>query len=191
MWSFENGPHGRKALLEEGLFAEYAVFSLADLATAGYPPGRIVWQRADAPTGLDEPTAPLPEPPSLAHQIGEAVTNLYVGLHRDLRGERLSATRFIQGYAVDRLTTVLGLLGVGSGRQQDVFAVERGVERRFTTAQLPVAELVPGYERNGNAAPPSGMLEQHVELDPTIVTAVHELIARAEAAAQSRSRSSA
>ena len=97
VWSFENSPVGRKALLEGGLFAEYAVFSLSEMATAGYPPGRVHWQRADAPAGLETPTAPLPGTPRLEEQVGEAITNLYVGLHRDLRGERLTATALHPG----------------------------------------------------------------------------------------------
>jgi hypothetical protein len=35
------------------------------------------------------------------------LANLYVGVHRDLRGERLSAMCFIQVHAVDRLLTFL------------------------------------------------------------------------------------
>lgn len=191
VWSFENSDAGRKALLEGDLFAEYAVFSLADLATAGYPPGRIHWSRADAPAGLEIPSTPVPQAASLEHQVGEAITNLYVGLHRDLRGERLTATRFIQGYAVDRWVTVLGHLGLGAGEAQDVFVVDRGVERRFGADVLPLADLVPGYERNAHAAATLlGLLEAHVELDPTIVTAVRDLVARANAAAQARSSSS-
>jgi hypothetical protein len=178
-WSFENSPVGRKALLEGGLFAEYAVFSVSDLATAGYPPGRVHWQRADAPAGLATPTAPLPGTPLLEEQVGEAITNLYVGMHRDLRGERLTASRFIQGYAVDRWVTILGLLGLGSGPQQDVFAVDRGAERRFGPDLLPLADLVPGYERNAHAARTLlGLLERHVELDPAMLAAVHQLTAR-------------
>ncbi len=42
--------------------------------------------------------------------LGEALTNLYVGLQRELRGERLSAMRFIQGYALDRLVALAGRL---------------------------------------------------------------------------------
>ncbi len=192
MWSLENSDVGRKALLEGDLFAEYAVFSLADLETAGYPPGRIHWSRDDAPSGLDVPRTPLPRPQSLGHEVGEAITNLYVGLHRDLRGERLTATRFIQGYAVDRWVTVLGHLGLGRGAQQDVFVVDRGVERRFGPEVLPLADLVPGYDRNAHAAATLlRLLEVHVELDPTIVAAVRSLIARADCDAQSRGSSSA
>jgi len=191
VWSFENSDLGRKALLEGDLFAEYAVLALADMATAGYPPGRIHWSRGDAPVGLEVPTTPVPQPPSLEHEVGEAITNLYVGLHRDLRGERLTATRFIQGYAVDRWVTVLDHLGLGRGARQDVFVVDRGVERRFGPELLPLADLVPGYERNAHAAATLlGLLEAHVELDPTIVAAVRDLVARSAAEAQSRASSS-
>ncbi|MGO4597263.1 hypothetical protein [Terrabacter sp. 2RAF25] len=192
VWSFENSGAGRKALLEDGLFAEYAVFSLAEMDAAGYPPGRIHWSRDDAPSGLEVPKVRVPQPDSLEHQVGEAITNLYVGLHRDLRGERLTATRFIQGYAVDRWVTVLGHLGLGTGEAQDVFVVDRGVERRFAPDLLPLADLVPGYERNALAAQTLlDLLEAHVELDPTIVAAVRGLIAQSRVAAQARARSSA
>lgn len=191
VWSFENSDAGRKALLEGDLFAEYAVFTLAEMDTAGYPPGRIHWSRADAPSGLDEPKVPVPQPPSLAHEVGEAITNLYVGLHRDLRGERLTASRFIQGYAVDRWVTILGHLGLGRGDRQDVFVVDRGVERRFGPELLTLADLVPGYEGNAHAAATLlALLEAHVELDPTIVAAVRDLVGRAATGAQSRSAES-
>ena len=191
VWSFENSRAGRKAILEGDLFAEYAVFSLAEMDTAGYPPGRLHWSRADAPAGLEVPKVPVPQPDSMGHQVGEAITNLYVGLHRDLRGERLTATRFIQGYAVDRWVTVLGHLGLGTGDAQDVFVVDRGVERRFGPELLPLADLVPGYERNWFAAQTLlDLLEAHVELDPTIVAAVRDLIVRSAADAQSRAGSS-
>jgi hypothetical protein len=114
--------------------------------------------------------------------VGEAITNLYVGLHRDLRGERLTATRFIQGYAVDRWVTILGLLGHGSGPQQDLFVIDRGAERRFAPELLPLPDLVAGYERNAHAARTLlDLMEQHVSLDPSMVAAVREVLARAEA----------
>jgi hypothetical protein len=83
--------------------------------------------------------------------VNEAVTNLYVGLHRDARGERLSATRLIQQHAVDRLLTYLELTTPGSPRQ-DPFAVERGAETRFGPDVLPLSDIVVGYDRNREAA---------------------------------------
>jgi hypothetical protein len=187
VWSFQNSEHGRKALLEDGLFAEYAVFTLDDLAIAGYPPARVHWSRADAPAGLELPRTPLPTPRSLEYEVGEAVTNLYVGLHRDLRGERLTATRFVQGYAVDRWIGILGRLGLGEGPQQDVFVLERGAERRFGPDLLPLAELVPGYEGNGAAAATLLRLPvTHTNVDPGMVAAVRDLADRSVAAADAR-----
>ena len=41
--------------------------------------------------------------PSPEWSLGEALTNLYVGLSRLRRGEKLSAMRLIQYHAVDRI----------------------------------------------------------------------------------------
>ena len=99
-FEFTNTVDGRKVLFEDGLYAEYAVFTLPELAGAAYTAGRLVWRRDDAPAGLEHPQrAPSPgstEP--IEWHVGEALTNLYVGLHRDLRGERLSGIRLIQGF---------------------------------------------------------------------------------------------
>ena len=72
--------------------------------------------------------------------VGEALTNLYVGLHRDLRGERLSGMRLIQVHAVDRLIGLLDLLE-RRRRAQGSFAVERAVERRLDASALPLHAL--------------------------------------------------
>ena len=183
-FSFENSGNGRKVLFADGLFMEYAVFTVPELKASPYPAGRLVWRRADAPEGLEIPIVPPPGVPgSVDYHVNEALTNLFVGLHRDLRGERLSATRFIQGYAVDRLLTVLGLLRVSTAATEDPFAVERRAERRFTPAQLPLEQLVPGYRHNAAAAKAvMRCLRAHASLDPAMAAAVHDLIARVEAA---------
>ena len=54
MISFENSVDGRKALFADGLFAESAVFTQDEVRGASYRPGRIAWQRDDAPAGLDD-----------------------------------------------------------------------------------------------------------------------------------------
>jgi len=93
---------------------------------------------------MEEPRGvPGPSPhDDVQWQANEALTNLYVGLHRNARGETLSATRLIQTHAVDRVLTIAGLHTGGPGRQ-DVFAVERGAERRFG-GDVPLAAMVPG-----------------------------------------------
>ena len=174
-YSFANTVDGRKVLFADGLFAEYAVFTVDELARGSFSPGRIVWQRADAPTGLEIPPprdSPAHQTPE--HQLNEALTNLYVGLQRDARGERLSATRFIQGHAVQRVVTLLNLLD--GSPPQDEFDVDRGVERRHGPEELPLADFVPGYERNREAALAIlAWLETHGEVDAAMADAVRAL----------------
>lgn len=153
-YSFANSADGRKVLFEDGLYAEYAVFTLDELRRAAYTPGRLVWSRGDAPAGLENlGRVPGPSPSDTPeHQFNEALTNLYVGLQREARGERLAATRLIQTHALDRLLTFLDLTGRAVGPPQDAFAVERGAETRFAREPLPLAAMAPGYEHNREAA---------------------------------------
>jgi hypothetical protein len=104
----------------------------------------------------------------------EALTNLYVGLHRNARGETLSANRLIQAHAVDRVLTIAGLHAHRTG-QQDVFAVERRAERQFGDG-VPLAAMVLGYYRNREAALAIlAWLEAHAEVDPALAAAIREL----------------
>ena len=180
VYSFENSVDGRKALFADGLFAEYAIFTVDELRTASFMPGRIVWQRDDAPDGL-EALGRLPGPSPYDdpdYQLNEALTNLYVGLHRDARGERLSATRFIQSHAVDRLITYLYLTDTDTRPPQDAFVIERGVERRFGEDVLPLASFVLGYDRNHEAALAMlEWLESRMEVNDVLAAAIRQLCA--------------
>jgi hypothetical protein len=177
-FSFANTVDGRKVLFVDGVFAEYAVFSLAELRDASFSPGRIVWCREDAPARLEYPrrvagTAPTD---SVDHQVNEALTNLYVGLQREARGEKLSASRLIQTHAVDRLIVVRGLIAADAPPQQDDFVIERGVEDRFGADGLPLAEMVLGYEHNREAALAIlEWLEAHADVDDALAAAVRRL----------------
>jgi hypothetical protein len=110
-FSFANTADGRKVLFADGLFAEYAIFTVDELRQSSFPPGRIVWQRPDAPAGLElAGRLPAASPhDTVDFQVNEALTNLYVSLQREARGERLAATRLIQSHAVDRLMSLLDL----------------------------------------------------------------------------------
>lgn len=176
-FSFPNSVDGRKALFSDGLFAEYAVFTLDELRAGSFPPGRLIWARADAPAGLER-SGRLPGPSPYdypEYHVDEALTNLYVGLHREARGERLAATRLIQYHAVDRLLSYLELTTPGSERQ-DPFALERGVEKRFGPDVLPLSDIVLGYDRNREAALVIlEWLEARVAVDRTLATEIRRL----------------
>ncbi len=183
VFTFANTLHGRKVLWADGLYAEYAIFTLEELRASSYAGARVVWSRDEAPVGLEHAGRPAGLSPEVTpeHQIGEALTNLFVGLHRELRGERLAANRLIQTHAVDRLLTFLDLTGGGVSAAQDPFGVERGAERRFSADVLPLAAMVPGYEQNGEAALAIlDWLEARVDLARPLAAAIRELAAQVE-----------
>jgi hypothetical protein len=178
VYSFANSVDGRKVLWADGLFAEYAIFTLAELQAGSYLGARVVWSRPDAPDGLEHMGRPLPVSPynRPEYQVGEALTNLYIGLHRELRGERLAATRLIQTHAIDRLLTYLDLTEQATRPRQDPFAVERGAETRFSPELLPLAALVQGYDRNRESALAIlEWLEARVEVSEVLAAAIRGL----------------
>jgi hypothetical protein len=59
-----------------------------------------------------------------------------------------------------------------------VFVIERGAEKRFGPKVLPLAALVPGYERNREAALAMlEWLEGRADVDATLAAAIRDLAA--------------
>lgn len=178
-YSFANTADGRKALFADGIFAEYAVFTVGELARLPFAGARIVWQRDDAPAGLADcgPAPAGPQYDTIEFHLNEALTNLYVGLHRELRGERLSAARFIQSYAVDRVIALLNLTSPQVRHRRDPFDPSRRVEQAYPPDVLPLAAMVPGYERNRQAARAIlDWLRERFAVDPVIASAIQPLL---------------
>ncbi|MEU5526276.1 hypothetical protein ABZ744_04990 [Micromonospora chersina] len=180
-YSFANERNGRKARYADGIFVEYAVFTVAELARLPFTGARVVWQRPDAPAGLAGSGAP-PHPATpydtVEFHLNEALTNLYVGLHRELRGERLTAARFIQSYAVDRVLALLRLTEPSAAHRRDPFDPSRRVEQAYPPEVLPLAAMVPGYRHNREAARATlDWLAARFPLDPAITDPVRALLA--------------
>ena len=182
-YSFANDPNGRKALFQDGLFVEYAVFTTDELAGIPFAGARVVWQRATDPADLTALLAGGAAPPptsldTVEFHLNEALTNLFVGLHRELRGERLAATRFIQVYAVDRVLA-LARLTEPAMAQRDPFEATRRAEAAYPALVEPLRHMVAGYDRNHvSANAVLGWLTDHYDADPVIVSAVEALLAR-------------
>lgn len=177
-YRFLNTEDGYKLLFADGVFCEFAVFEPEELGQIPFAPGRTVWKRAEVPEGISQPV-PAPASPSRRSQewlLGEALTNLYVGLLRDKRGERLSATRFIQGYTVDRLVELLEYVEPGKDIYRDPFVHERRFEQRFPDAALQVSTWMQGYDRNRECALAILVfLDEHFEVDGSMARAIREL----------------
>lgn len=148
-YAFLNTEVGYKILFEDGIYGEFAIFEEEELADISYAGGRIVWRSPD--WSMDVPSSlrlPVNERgSSLDFPLNEALTNLYVGLGRYARGERLSALRFIESYAINNLLSVLPLLEQENPFFTDPFGPERRVERRFPAFADKLRGMLQGYDR--------------------------------------------
>ena len=177
-FSFQNTRDGYKLLYADGIFCEMAVFESYELAQIPFAQGRFIWKDESFDGSLTAPQVKLPRPKSAEFLLGEALTNLYVGLGRYHRGEKLSAARFIQGYAVDRLVELAEQVETAQPAYKDVFTPERRFEARFPGVAAYLPQFVQGYERSVESARAIlDYLDQHFEVNPAIKTAILNLTA--------------
>lgn len=185
-YSFVNDPNGRKALLTDGLFLEYAIFTPDQFAALPVTGARVVWSRGGAdPLALGAALPAATAMDSVDFHLNEALTNLYVGLHRELRGERLAAMRFIQVYAVDRVLALVRLDPATELDHPDRFEATRRIERASLPGGFPLDRMIPGYTDNLNASRAVlAWLTAHYDTDPVIVAAIRELTTTLEVQSQ-------
>jgi hypothetical protein len=176
-YAFRNTVDGYKALFDDGLFCEFAVFEPAELAHIPFARGRIVWQDPSFDPARAEPTPPKNHPPQpLKWHIGEILTNLYVGLGRYRRGEKLSAFFFVQQYAVARLVEISDQLDREAPAHRDPFAHERRYEQRFPNLAQHPSRFTQGYDRTPESARAIlEFVEAHVAVNPAIKQAILKL----------------
>lgn len=177
-FAFQNTPDGYKALFEDGIFCEFAVFELPELSKIPYAPGRIVWKCPEVGDWISQPQRQdgLSEPQTTEWLLGEALTNLYVGLGRYQRGEKLSAARFVQGYAVERVIELYERVSGEPASPGDPFSPERRLEQRYPglAAQLPA--FLQGYERTPQSALAIlAFLKNYFTLNPAMEKAILDL----------------
>ena len=153
-YTFQNTDDGFKFLYHDGLYGEFAVFEPAELTSVPYAVGRWVWHAPDwnPDAWLSAPRQPQPVTQTVDALVNEALTNLFVGLGRYRRGEKLSALRFIQGYAVDRIVELAAYLEAAQPGFEDPFNRERRFEARFPQTAAVLASLMPGYDATPAAA---------------------------------------
>jgi lincosamide nucleotidyltransferase B/F len=177
-YHFLNTDDGYKLLFDDGIFCEFAVFEPDELNNISFAPGRIVWKRADISATVGQPvSAPAAKSKrSKEWLLGEALTNIYVGLNREKRGEKLSATRFIQGYAVDRLLELVEYLEAPKTAHRDLFVNERRFEQRFPDWAPQISTWMQGYAKNCESALAIlTFLDERFEVDKAMVKAIREL----------------
>ncbi len=151
---FQNTLDGYKFLYADGIFCEYAVFEPDELANIPFAGGAVVWKADDFDESILSPYKRTPGAleSTVDWQLGEALTNLYIGLMRLERGEILSAQRFIQHYAVDRTLHLASKVEPRAQAHADPFAVERRIEQLYPSLAPILPNFVQGYSRNRESA---------------------------------------
>ncbi|MGE6486711.1 hypothetical protein [Paenisporosarcina sp. NPDC076898] len=149
-FTFRNTKDGHKIFFEDGIYAEFAIFEEKEMEQIAFSEGRIVWQDANfSHNNLHIPSiknVSSNKDRSLDYSLNEALTNLYVGLCRYARGEKLSALKFVQGEAIENILNVLHLLEPEVDYFPDVFSNERRLEKRFPRFEQVIGDMMQGYK---------------------------------------------
>ncbi|WP_236636658.1 hypothetical protein [Exiguobacterium sp. SL-9] len=151
-YQFQNTKDGHKVMYEDGIYAEFAVFEMVEMPGIAYTPGRVVWQRDEALDTFATPKV-ITHPSDAAHRYEEALTNLYVGLLRERRGEQLAGFELIQVSAVNNVL-------LAYGETSDPFNPTRRVEAKHPDVITFLEQGVLGYGRSVEAA---AVILEHIE----------------------------
>src|SRR5258708_38696889 len=152
IYAFRNTVDGYKALFEDDIFCEFGVFEAHELRNIPFSRGRLIWKDDSFDYSL---CAPQPKQQSEnpvegtdEWHLGEALTNLYVGLGRVHRGEVLTGTRFIQNYAIDHVLVLTKVIETAQPYAEDLFSNERRYEVRYPKTAQYLPAFIRGYEQN-------------------------------------------
>ena len=177
-YHFPNTQDGYKLLFEDGIFCEFAVFEPDELQKIPLARPRVVWKQPHVPETLIQPNKAIMNHQKQSQEwlLGEALTNLYVGMAREKRGEHLSAMRFIQGYAVDRLLELAETIEYPQPVPADEYAFERRFEQRFPGVASHAPGWLQGYKRNNESALEIlAFLQQNFAINDAMAEAIHRL----------------
>jgi hypothetical protein len=183
-YTFRNTVDGYKALFEDEVFAEFAVFEPRELERAPFSAGQIVWKAEGVDDNLRIPKQPLPtlEKHPVEWLIGEALTNLYIGLCRFWRGEKLSALHFVQGRAVERILELTEMLEQEQPGYRETFGRERRFERRFPVTSQCLPSLMQGYDATPESARALlSFLTDRFDVNPKMADLIRQLCQPREA----------
>ncbi len=176
-YAFRNTVDGYKVLFDDGIFCEFAVFEPQEMATIPFSAVRIVWKTTDFDESICQPIVKAPSTPKpVEFHLGEALTNLYVGMGRYRRGEKLSAARFIQNYAVDQILQLAAQIETAQPAFVDIYSGERRFEQRFPDIAAYLPKFIQGYEHSPESALAIlEFLETHFEVNTAIAALIRAL----------------
>ena len=142
IFSYIETRDGLKVIYEDGILLEFAVFTLQELKKIPFQEGTIYYKKAHIKEEDLKPIEVFQHEKNVYKLISNCLSNLYVGLLRENRGEHVAAFLMIQVYATSHLLKLLDT------DVDDPFVVERRIEKRLA---LNYSELYPGITHNKEA----------------------------------------
>ena len=154
-YAFKNSNDGYKILFEDGIYGEYAVFGKKEIDQVTQAEGRIVWNNPNYKLStLTKTKGNIPnlKKENIEFRVNEALTNIYVGLLRALRGEKLSAYRFIETYAFNNLLGIIHHFEKENPIHEDLFNIERRFEFHYPEMKKHLEVMLSGYNHLSQSA---------------------------------------
>jgi len=151
---YQNTVDGNKVLYADGVFCEFAVFEPQELAGIPFARGRLIWHSEGFDPAMCEPVSTqgrYQRSPDRDWHINEVLTNLYIGVCRFLRGEKLAAMKLIQQSAVAHILDLM-LLDQPASAAVDPYAPERRIETHLPQLESLLPDFCPGYAHSLQAA---------------------------------------
>lgn len=138
-WWYQETKDGLKVIYEDHMFLEFAVFTLEELKTIPFEKGTVYYKNDDIIDEVLLPSVSRPKIQEERYTINTWLSNLFIGLLREKRGEKVAAFLMIQVYASHHMLSLL------RNNQDDPFVVERRIEKHLN---LNYQKLYPGYDGN-------------------------------------------
>ncbi|MGL4336838.1 MAG: hypothetical protein ACRCST_08075 [Turicibacter sp.] len=175
-YAFQNARDGYKVMYEDDIFCELAIFEPHELADIKGMSGRLVYSAVGFNKELCDFEPLARNEVDINHSLNEALTNLYVGLGRYHRGERLSAYHFICIYAATQVTNLITTLEESTQVSKDPFSVPRRFEGRYPKYKTLLSEIITNYDETPLAAKRIlAFLDDHFDVNPFLKTRILEL----------------
>lgn len=178
VYTFQNTKDGYKAMYHDGIFAEFAIFDEEEIKTARFTGGKVFYQKDDFDLDLIKPKfEPKHREVNVNFNVNEALTNLYIGLLRNLRGEKSSAMSFIQSYAYGLAIELFPTVFEEVKLEVDPYVFERRIEKRFPDQKELLKSMRLGIEHNQLSAKNIlYFLNKYFEVDDHMYKQIHNLI---------------
>ena len=171
---FRDTEHGNKVLLDNGVFMEFAIFEESEWVRFLIPGLRKIWSI----DGFELPKSSFNIAPEkdAQHFVDQALANLYIGMLRWHRGEKLAANLMIERYAFEN--TLRAMRTKAKNPIDDPFIIERRAEKNF---DLEFNRFLKGLDRTPESARAIfSLLSDQFWANPKISDAIKVLLAMAE-----------